>query len=238
MPRPIHRLKTTPSDNTYQALTRVIGSNTITSGDERKIAQSLQAGTLQGASDGSMKHNKATQAWRMEPFQTNKLSNHYIQGAGPVDGDPHTLDSTTAERGGFLGPLWHAYTLARKYSLKQGAITMHIDNISSFTAGDPPQPGAGPLKHLTDDYHLKLLKQECTKCLERHNIQIHWCHVKSHQDLPKNQQKDKEGKALPLTQPALLNIDCDKRAEAMYTHRDKKQRPKHIPILPDMVREE
>ena len=228
-------MPTTP-DNPFPSLQRIMGLNTYTHGEESIIAQSLQAGTLQGASDGSMAHNRATQAWRIEPLQNNCLSQHYTQGAGPVDGDPHTLDSTTAERGGFLGPLWSAYELARKYALDRGAITMHIDNISSYTAGDPPQKGEGPLRHLTDDYHLKLLKQECTKALQAHNIQIHWCHVKSHQDLPKNQQKDKKGKALPLTQPALLNIDCDRRAEAMYTHPDKKQRPTHTPLLPNMVK--
>ena len=137
-PRSISHLMPTPPDNIFLALERIVGNNTSTHGEERIIAQSLQAGTLQGASDGSMAHNRATQAWRIEPQQTNRLSQHYIQGAGPVDGDPHTLDSTTAERGGFLGPLWFAYQLAHKYTLDRGAITMHIDNISSFTAGDPP----------------------------------------------------------------------------------------------------
>ena len=67
-----------------------------------------------------MAHNTATQAWRIEPKQTNSLSQHYIQGAGPVDGDPHTLDSTTAERGGFLGPLFYTYQLAAKHNLNRG----------------------------------------------------------------------------------------------------------------------
>ena len=117
-----------------------------------------------------MAHNTTTQAWRIEPQQTNRLSQHYIEGVGPLDGDPHTLDLTTTERGGFLGPLYTAYQLAHKYNLKWGEITMHIDNIGSYTASDPPQKGEGPLRHLTDDYHLKLLKQECTKCLQEHNI--------------------------------------------------------------------
>ena len=40
--------------------------------------------------------------------------------------------------------------------------------------------------------------------------------MKAHQDDKKNRKKDKEGKCIPLTQPALLNIDYDERAEDQY----------------------
>ena len=70
-----------------------------------------------------------TKAWRIEPLQNNRLSQHYMEGAGPVDGDPHTLDSTTTERGDFLGPLYTAYKISHKYNITQGAISMHINNI-------------------------------------------------------------------------------------------------------------
>ena len=109
-----------------------------------------------------MAHNTATQAPRIEPQQTNCLSQHYIEGTSPVGGDPYTLDATTVERAGFPGPLYVAYQLAHKYNLKQGAIAMHIDNIGSFVVGNLPQKDTGPFRHLTDDYHLKPLKQECT----------------------------------------------------------------------------
>ena len=77
-----------------------------------------------------------TKVWRIKPLQNNRLSQHYIEGASPVDGDPHTLDSTTTERVGFLGPLYTAYKISHKYNITQGAITMHINNIGTFTNGD------------------------------------------------------------------------------------------------------
>ena len=80
-----------------------------------------------------------TKAWRIEPLQNNRLSQYYIKGAGPVDRDPHTLNSTTTERGGFLGSLYTEYKIAHKYNSTQGAITMHINKIGSFTNGDSPK---------------------------------------------------------------------------------------------------
>ena len=49
---------------------------------------------------------------------------------------------------------------------------MHINNIRSYTNIDPPKKGARPLRHLTDNYHLKFLKQECIGCLKDQHIYI------------------------------------------------------------------
>ena len=72
-----------------------------------------------------MTYNKATQAWIIESLERNRLSQHYIEGGGPVDRDPYTL----------------------------------------YTNGDPPKKGVGPLRHIRDDYHSKLLTKECTEYL-------------------------------------------------------------------------
>ena len=48
-PRSISHLMPTPPDNIFQALGRIVGENTAIHGEERIIAQSLKAGTLQGA---------------------------------------------------------------------------------------------------------------------------------------------------------------------------------------------
>ena len=101
---------------------------------------------------------------------------------------------------------------------------MHVDNTSSFLDGDPPRQGEGALRHLGGDYDLKQMKKLCGESLELRNIEIEWNHVKAHQDEKKNQKKDKEGKAIPLTQAALINTDCDRRAENFYTHPDEKQK--------------
>ena len=112
---------------------------------------------------------------------------------------------------------------------------MHIDNIASFTNYGPPRPWEGPLRHLTDDYDLKQLKPVCGTALKRHNISIDWCHVKAHQDENKNRTKDANGDYHPLSQAALLNIDCDKRADKMYTTPHKRYRLKSAILVPELV---
>ena len=107
-PQSTWQLMTKTSSTTHNAINRIICQNTTSHGSEREIAISLQGRRLQGASDRATLHNIITQAWKIEPLQNKHLSQHYIKGMGPVDGDPHTLDSTTAKRGGFLGPLYTA----------------------------------------------------------------------------------------------------------------------------------
>ena len=93
---------------------------------------------------------------------------------------------------------------------------MHVDNTSSFQQGDPPQPGEGALRHHCGDYDLKKIKQIYTDELKERNIKIEFIHVKAHQDETKNRPKNKDGTIPPLTQAALLNIDCDACAEKCY----------------------
>ena len=52
--------------------------------------------------------------------------------------------------------------------------------------------------------------------LDRKGITVKFEHVKAHQDKKANRKKDKQGNLIPLTQPVLLNIDCDARAEDQY----------------------
>ena len=113
---------------------------------------------------------------------------------------------------------------------------MHVDNIASFTNCDPPRPWEGPLRHLTDDYDLKQLKAACDTALNRHNILVTWCHVKAHQDDKKNRKKDENGEILPLSQAALLNIDYDRRADAVYESPYEDFRPRAEIIVPEQAR--
>ena len=139
-----------------------------------------------------------------------------MSGAGPVDGDPEYINSTRAEKSGFIGPLHAIHAIAKKIDLRKGKLTMHVDNTSSFQNGDPPRPGEGALRHHCGDYNLKRLKQQYTEELAQRNITIEFRHVKAHQDEAWNRAKNKDGNAKPLTQAALLNIDCDARAEQCY----------------------
>ena len=52
--------------------------------------------------------------------------------------------------------------------------------------------------------------------MKERNIKIYFKHVKAHQDEEKIRPKNKDGSIPPLTQAALLNIDCDARAEHWY----------------------
>ena len=93
---------------------------------------------------------------------------------------------------------------------------MHVDKTLSFQQGDPPKLGEGTLYHHCGDYNLKQMKQEIMDKLERRKITVTFKHVKVHQDEKKNRKMDKKGNLIPLTQPTLLNIDCNERAEEQY----------------------
>ena len=181
--------QTIPQSQTDSAILRLLGPEILQMGNQEALAKSLSGGTLQGASDGSMKFGQGTCAWRVEPKTSVGLSDHSLTRATPVDGDPDTMNSTRAERGGFIDPLYYVEKLASKYKITQGKLTMYVDKISSFTNCDPPRPWEGPLRHLTDDYDLKQLKAVCDIALDKHKILVTWCHVKGHQDETRNRKK-------------------------------------------------
>ena len=209
-----HPKETHPNDNS-EAIKRATGSSCHLEGDLEDIASALQDGTLQDALDRSVKDKKGTSAWIIEPTHITRSETN-MSGAGPVDGNPEYLNSTRAERSGFLGPIFAVYQIAKKFELRQGKITMHMDNISSFQQGDPPKPREGAQGHHCGDYNLKKIKQLYTDELKERNITIEFQHVKAHQDEKKNRPKNKDGTIPPLTQAALLNKDCDARAEKCY----------------------
>ena len=102
-----------------------------------------------------------------------------------VDGDTKTNDSTQAERGGRIAILAAICHVAQKYSLERGHVRICINNTTALSHGRKPRAGAGPFKHLTDDYDLKCwvtrLEQ---RLLRQHNTMITYKHVHSHQDDP------------------------------------------------------
>ena len=75
-------------------------------GSIQKIATVLEQGTLQGASDGLVRNKIGTIAWIIESQLENGRSKDNIYGAGLIDGDAEFLNSTRAERSGFLAPLF------------------------------------------------------------------------------------------------------------------------------------
>ena len=56
-----------PDPSTKKALTRIIGPRMELHGEKQEIARALEKGTLQGASDGSVKNKQGTGAWMIEP---------------------------------------------------------------------------------------------------------------------------------------------------------------------------
>ena len=63
-----------------------------------------------------------------------------------------------------------------------------------------------------------------------HNIGIDYAWVQGHQDT--NPIRDKEGKVLPLTRAAKINIDCDMRAGKYQTDPAPDRIPRHNPVIP------
>ena len=117
-----------------------------------KIAAAIHCCTATGGSDGSLKNGEMMIGWALESNEGEKCR---IAGGGMVDGDTKTNDSTRAERGGRIAILAAICHVAQKYSLERGHVRICINNTTALSHGRKPRAGAGPFKHLTDDYNLK-----------------------------------------------------------------------------------
>ena len=200
-------------------------------GNRKKLAAALRSGKLVGASDGSVKNGIGSHAWIITKKSKTHKHKSRIYGAGPVDGHPRSMNSTRAERAGFLGPLIQTLSLAQEYNITRGKLTMHVDNIGSYKKGQAPQMGDGTFRHVIADYDLKLHKSTLEyKLKTEHNVEVEYCHVKAHQDT--KPVLDTKGKPLPLNQAAKLNIFCDKQAEKVRENPTPGHEPK---INPEMA---
>ena len=116
-----------------------------------------------------------------------------------MDGDTEYLNLKQAERSGFLAPLFYIWQILKRFNLKEGKLTIHVDNIASFHNGNVSQLGEGNLCHHHGDYNLKQLKQMCDESISKHNITVEFMHVKSHQENLQNRTKDKNVEVISLT---------------------------------------
>ena len=198
-------------------------------GSRQHLAAALRKGKLVGASDGTVKDGKGAHAWILSTTRSKNFR-HNIQGSGPVDGNIKSMNSTRAERAGLLGPLFNTLGLAQEFQLGEGTLHMHVDNMGAYGNGNAPQRGEGTFKHVIQDYDYKLHKSSLEfKLNQDHNITVEYHHVKAHQD--DKPLKDKEGKPIPLTAAARLNIHCDRQAEKERSHPSEGYEPK---INPEM----
>lgn len=194
------------------------------------LAVALKEGKLMGASDGSVKDGKGSHAWIITPGTEEKIKTS-IRGSGPVDGHLDHMNSTRAERAGFIGPFMNTLHIAQEFNITTGTLHMHVDNTGSYRKGNAPKMGDGTFRHVISDYDLKLHKYSLEHKLKTdHNITVEYHHVKAHQDT--TPVKDTKGKAVSLTKAAKLNIICDKMAEEERN----KPTPGHEPKLnPEMA---
>ena len=219
--------KRNPKCNHAEICNRLTGKMKI-KGRMAELARSLRRGTLIGGSDASVKAGEGTTAWEIN---TPQDINTKMYGEGPVDGDPNTMHSTRAERGATVGCLWAITKLAKKYTLKEGECTLHIDNQGSYKQGHIPEKGEGPYRHLTDDYDYKCIRTMLERELKiTHNITINYQWVQGHQD--KKPIRDKEGLPVPLTRAAKINIACDKRAGDYRKNPETDRKPGKNPTFP------
>lgn len=120
-----------------QIITRIQGP-VRTQGLREHLAESLTEGKLMGASDGSVKNGMGSHAWILTPGNKNYMD-ATIKGSGPVDGHAAFMNSTRAERAGFIGPLLNTLHLAQEYSITTGTLHMHVDNTGSYRKGNAPK---------------------------------------------------------------------------------------------------
>ena len=202
-----------------------------------KLAAAIHCGTAVGGSDGSVVNQEMVLGWALE---NKEGMNCRIEGAGIVDGDPKTNDSTRAERGGranILGVILH---LAREFDIQKGHVKILIDNTTAITYGERPGEGSGPFKHLPDDYDIKCWTKILEERLQReHGIKVTYKHVHSHQDDPVKVRKiygntitPKEAAKIAANpgREALLNIACDEAANR--GRQDLAAIPRENPIAP------
>ena len=129
-----------------------------------------------------------------------------------MDGHSDFMNSTRAERAGFISPLMNTLHIAQEYKVTSGTLHMHVDNTRSYRKGNAPKMGDETFRHVISDYDLKLHKSSLEHKLRMdHNITVEYHHMKAHQDT--TPLKDTKGKMIPLTKAAKLNIVCDKMAE-------------------------
>ena len=107
------------------------------------------------------------------------------------------MNSTRAERAGFIGPLMNTLHLAQEHNVSSGALHMHVDNTGSYKKGNAPKMGDGTFRHVISDYDLKLHKSSLEYKLQNdHNIEVVYHHVKAHQD--STPLKNKQGEIYVL----------------------------------------
>ena len=87
------------------------------------------------------KNGIGSHAWIITKKSKTYKHKSRIYGAGPVDGHPRSMNSTRAERAGFLEPLIQTLSLAQEYNITRGKLTMHVDNIGSYKKGQVPEMG-------------------------------------------------------------------------------------------------
>jgi hypothetical protein len=91
------------------------------------ILSSTPQDTVECAIEGGLKHRLCTFGWVMTGG-----SNHFLSGAGPVEGDPETSSSTRSEWFGYAAMLEGLFMIANLYQphLLSGSIPVHtwIDN--------------------------------------------------------------------------------------------------------------
>ena len=129
-----------------------------------------------------------------------------------MDGHSDFINSTRAERVGFICSLMNTLHIAQEFKITVETLHMNVGNMGSYRKGDAPKMRDSTFKHVISDYDLKLHKSSLEPKLKTdHNIVVEYHHVKAHQDT--KPLKYMKGKVIPLTKAAKLNIICDKMAE-------------------------
>ena len=161
--------------------------------------------TLVIASDGSMAHNTATQAWILYGTQTNTQA----YGHGPVPGGGQPLTSLRAEIGGYVGGMLALDVILSTTRVPAPqhhcSIVALIDNKALISRINNWQH-QGLAGTLAPEYDLLQVAQGV---MAKHKMSVTPKHVKSHQDnsIPYDE----------LPWQAKLNCDCDQSAGSSRT---------------------
>ena len=172
------------------------------SGSERRLAESITAGTAIAVSDGSYSEDKGvgTASWTLSTQDKTHLVTAGATSPGPIE----CQSSYRSEILGLLGILEELNDRCKRWNIKNGKCTIFCDGISALHIIEDVSMITASIRYKCAD-----LISACAKLKSMIPIKLEFIHVKGHQDdLTHTDQ---------LSTPAQLNILMDTLAKNLLS---------------------
>lgn len=154
---------------------------------------------VKGVSNSSVKDGSATHAWAAKGMESKVL----VEGVGPADGDPETIDFFCGELVGILALVCFLWALIDFYGDPEEVVgvNIHCNNDSAVKEASKVIKGRGLRTYLSVEFDIIAEIRGVVEELQWRCMEVDFKWLKGHQD---EGGDDKE-----LTRKAMLNVDCD-----------------------------